>query len=403
MHSITISVFTASIFSLLLTESISFGGEPSSGERSASEPTFNAPRPNGTAPEPGKKEESVFDRIWALPTFYQNKESHVLNELRFVGRFQLDEYNIDSDLGHDQDWIVRRLRLGLKAEMFKRHLTAHVEVDLDPQNDNPAYLRLTDAYLAWKFCDAAKLTVGKQSAKFTLDGATSSTQLLTIDRNNVANNLWFPAEYIPGVTLSGKIGEWIYNIGVFSGGSASPEFGNFDAGVFALASIGYDFGKQLGVKSALVRADYVFNQRDPESTFTRSLEQIGALVFVLDTGRWGVSADVVAGRGYDTQGDLFGLDAMPWFNITDKLQVVGRYTYIHGDDPNSIRFSRYESFVTGGRGDEYNEVYAGLNYFIYGHKLKLQTGYAYTTMHDAANDGGRYAGWSLTTGLRISW
>lgn len=403
MRQITLPSLAAAALSFVAAHTLSFSAEPALGERPVSGPAANEPQPGGTVVAEVKKEPTLFDRIWDLPTLYKNEDSHFLNKLRFVGRFQLDEYNLDSDLGHDQDWIVRRLRLGLKAEMFENHLTAHVEVDFDPQNDNPAYLRLTDAYLAWKFSDAFKLTVGKQSAKFTLDGSTSSTELLTIDRNNVANNLWFPTEYIPGVTLSGKISQWIYNVGVFSGGSASKEFGNFDAGVFGLASVGYDFGKKLGVKTALLRADYVCNQRDPESTFTRSLEQIGALVFVLDTGRWGFSGDVAAGRGYGSQGDLFGLDAMPWFNITDKLQIVGRYTYIHGDDPNSIRFSRYESFLTGGRGDEYNEVYAGLNYFIYGHKLKLQTGYAYTTMHDAANDGGKYAGWSLTTGLRISW
>jgi phosphate-selective porin OprO/OprP len=59
--------------------------------------------------------------------------------------------------------------------------------------------------------------------------------------------------------------------------------------------------------------------------------------------------------------------------------------------------------LTSGRGDEYNEIYAGLNYYIYGHNLKLQTGWSYETMHDRAGDGGRYAGWCWTTGLRVRW
>jgi len=351
--------------------------------RPISEPRATAPQQGGTAAHSDEKAPSIYDRLWDLPTLYKNEEGSFLNEFRIIGRV--------------------RLRIGANAEFFHRHLIARVEVDFDPQNDTPAYRRLTDAYLAWKFCDALKLTVGKQSVKFTLDGSTSSNELLTIDRNNLSNNLWFPEEYMPGISLSGKIEEWVYNVGFYSGGSLSPEFGNFDAGNLGLVSVGYDFAKQLKVKKALLRGDYVYNQRDPESTFTRSLENVGSLVFILDVGRWGLSTDVSRATGYAGQGDLFGLNAMPWFNITDKLQIVGRYTYMTGDKANSIRFARYESFITSSRGDEYNELYGGLNYYLYGHKLKVQTGLSYVTMHDNIGDGGRYAGWNWTTALRMSW
>ncbi len=349
------------------------------------------------------KEASIFDEIWSWPSIYKNNEAEILNEIRFVGRFQVDQYNVDSDLGHDQDWIVRRLRLGLKVDLFQRHLQLHVETDIDPQNDNPAYRRLTDAYLAWKFSEALKLTVGKQGAKFTLDGATSSTELITIDRSNLANNFWFTEEYVPGVSLSGKYDHWLYNAGFFSGGTKTPEFGNFDAGNFGLASLGYDFGSVLGVKKAVLRGDYVYNQRNKESTFTRSFENLGSLVFMLDNKNWGLSTDFTRGQGFGSQGDAFGLQVMPWYNITEKLQAVFRYTYLSGDEPNSIRFARYENTLTGGKGDEFNEIYGGLNYYFYGHRLKLQTGLSYATMHDRANDGGQYEGWSWTTGVRISW
>lgn len=56
-----------------------------------------------------------------------------------------------------------------------------------------------------------------------------------------------------------------------------------------------------------------------------------------------------------------------------------------------------------GRGDRYNEVYAGANYDFYGHKLKLQSGAQWADMRDRAHDGGEYAGLSWTTGLRIGW
>ena len=347
-------------------------------------------------------EKSIFDKIWAVPTIYKNDESNFFNEFRFVGRAHFDAFTIDSDRGTDADWIVRRLRIGGKARMF-HNLDLHVEVDLDPQNDHPAYRRLTDAYLSWKFSDALRLTVGKQSVKFTLDGATSSNSLLTIDRGNVANNLWFPTEYISGISLNGKKGNWQYNTGFFSGGTETKEFGNFDEGHFFLASLGYDFGKALGVKKALLRGDYVYNDRNAESNATRSFEHIGALVFEFDSGRWGFSAEVAGGLGYGTQSDVFGATVMPWFNVTDKLQVVARYNYLASDDASDIRLARYDSTVTGFKGDEYHEIYGGVNYYIYNHKLKVQTGLSHVSMQDSAAGQPEYHSWQWTTGLRISW
>ena len=343
------------------------------------------------------------ESLWDLPTLYKDKDASFFNEFRITGRFHGDYYNLDSGLGHDADFIVRRLRIGGKALFFHNKLTLHVEADLAPQDPNPLYSRLTDAYLGWEFSKAAVLKVGKHSTPFTLDGGTSSNSLITIDRNNLSNNLWFPLEYMPGVSLSGKMDNWVYFVGAFSGGSGSKEFGNFDAGNFGLASLGYDFGSRLGVKKALLRADYVYNQPNAENDFTRSFENIGSLNFQLDNGKWGFSTDLTAGSGYGKQADVWGFVVMPWYNITDKLQVVGRYTYMDGDGNDSIRFSRYESFVTSGRGDNYQEYYAGLNYFICGHKLKLQTGFTYASMDDAANNGGKYDGWTATTGLRVSW
>ena len=94
---------------------------------------------------------------------------------------------------------------------------------------------------------------------------------------------------------------------------------------------------------------------------------------------------------------------MPSYDITPHIQLVFRYTYLKSVDNNGVRLGRYENEIVKGRGDEYNEIYGGLNVFFYGHKLKWQTGLQYSTMKDAADDGGEYEGWGLTTGLRVSW
>ena len=84
-------------------------------------------------------------------------------------------------------------------------------------------------------------------------------------------------------------------------------------------------------------------------------------------------------------------------------QAVVRYTYLSSEKDNGLRLALYENTVVPGRGDEYNEIYLGLNYYFYKHKLKVQTGVQYADMKDRADDGGEYSGWAWTTGLRISW
>jgi phosphate-selective porin OprO/OprP len=97
------------------------------------------------------------------------------------------------------------------------------------------------------------------------------------------------------------------------------------------------------------------------------------------------------------------IGVMPWFNITDKLQAVTRYTYLTSDEPNGIRLARYDSFVTSKKGSEYHEIYGGLNYYICGHKLKLQTGISYVMLNEPSIERGEYHSWQWTSGLRVSW
>jgi phosphate-selective porin OprO/OprP len=95
--------------------------------------------------------------------------------------------------------------------------------------------------------------------------------------------------------------------------------------------------------------------------------------------------------------------AMPYFSLTRNLQAVTRYTFLDSRGPNGLRLATYENIVVPGRGDRYNEFYAGGNYYFYGHKLKLQSGVQIADMNDSRADGGEYHGVSWTTGLRIGW
>ena len=346
---------------------------------------------------------SAYERIWQrLTTIYDDPANPVVQRVLFTGRFQHDFAAIGADQGDHDEWNTRRLRVGPRVTLF-RTFTLHVEAELNPQEIDPLYTRLTDAYLQWSRSGRLVVTAGKHSIPYTMDGATSSRELITIDRSNLTNNIWFPQEYLPGVSVSGRSAPWVYRLGVYSAGSANKEFGEFDGGAATLAVAGYDFAKALGVKEALLAGNYVHQNEDPNNTFTRQLENIVSVNFKLETGRWGVRSEVVTATGYLRQSDLWSVMTMPFVNVTDKFQIVGRYTYLGSDDPNGVQLATYENRVVTGRGDEYNELYAGANYYFYGHRLKLQSGVQVADMNDRANDGGEYSGVSWTTGIRVGW
>ena len=107
--------------------------------------------------------------------------------------------------------------------------------------------------------------------------------------------------------------------------------------------------------------------------------------------------------GYLGQRDVWAFMLMPYFNVTDKLQFVGRYTFVDSDGNNGVSLPTYENRVARGSGDKYSEGYLGVNYYFYGHRLKLQSGVEFGEMQDRANDGGAYSGISWVTGLRLGW
>jgi phosphate-selective porin OprO/OprP len=349
-----------------------------------------------------EKEPSLYERIWKRAELYRNEDNPVIQSLVLSGRFQLDYALVDGDERYHREWNIRRFRIGAKARLFEK-FTLHGEVELNPQEADPLYVRVTDLYLEWSPGDPFRATVGKHSAPFTADGATSSKELLAVDRSNLANNIWFPQEYFPGVSVSGEPGPWVYHAGVYSSGSADREFGKFDGTLFSLVVVGYDFAKGPEIEEALLAGTYLYQSPDQNNTFTRQLGHVGSLNFRLHAGRWGMRWDLAAADGYLGQSDLWGAMAMPFVDVTDKLQLVGRYTFLKSDDVNGLRLATYENRVVSDRGDEYKELYIGLNYYFYKHRLKVQAGALHAKMEDRALDGGAYSGVSGTAGMRVSW
>ncbi|MCF7816693.1 MAG: OprO/OprP family phosphate-selective porin [Kiritimatiellales bacterium] len=359
-------------------------------------------------------EPSVYDKIWSNTELVNNKDATVLQKLSIVGRLQGDTVYFNSeDSGEFQDDVWRRFRMGGKAKLFNDFLI-HAEMDLnlnkaDSGSWDEFYVRLTDAYLGWEPSKAVDLKLGKQSAPFTLDGGTSSTKLYTPERSIVANNLWFSTEYFTGVGASGKAEEWDWRAGGYSA-SGEAEFGHFESGYFGLLSGGHKVGKD-----GSLRLDYVYNNPDytgvqKDSSYivgSRKLKHIASLVYKQKVSeKFEIWSDLSGATGINTQGNLFGIEIMPMYNISKTLQLVAQYAGVTDLEGNSdVIMSTYAQKNAGKKGtvETSHNMLLGFNWFLYGHKLKWQNAVEYNYGQNMANSGKDYNGFGLTSALRVSW
>ncbi|MCB1090045.1 MAG: hypothetical protein KDL87_00835 [Verrucomicrobiae bacterium] len=343
------------------------------------------------------------DALWRRAVLFESDDpSDLLQRLSVSGRIHYDYVNLHADVGDLDEWAFRRTRIGFLAK-FRGHISLRSEVTFEPNRADPFYLGLANTYVQYDPTPDVSLRIGKQAPYFTLDGSESSNELLTLDRNLLSRNLWFVLGQIPGITLNLKNGPWSTGFGLFSGGSFSKEFGNFDGSLFGLVKEDYDLSEAWGVEEASLGLHYVYQDPDPLNTFTLPLEHIGSLNFRFHEGHWGFRSDLAGGKGALGQSDLGGFVLMPFYDLSDRLQIVTRYTWLESADPNGLRLNLYEFLSDRQRGDRLQEGYIGLNCFLHGHRLKWQNGLKYTHLADQARDGGAYDGWSYESGFRISW
>lgn len=361
---------------------------------------------------------SIYDKIWGTLELVDNDDAKVLQNLAIVGRLQGDAVSFHSEDSNYDDFDWRRFRLGFKATIFN-DFVIHAEMDgdmndVDEDDWDEFYGRLTDAYVGWSSSKAAKVKVGKQSAGFTLDGATSSKKLLVPERSIVAENLWFTTEYFTGAGVSGAVEDWTYNVGGFSA-SKENEFGHFESGYFALLSAGH----KMGEKGSL-RLDYVYNDPDytgvtqnPDYTVgSKNLEHVVALVYKqMISEKLGLWSDIAGGKGISDpaagvdQSDLLGIDIMPFYNFTDRLQLVLQYAGVTSlDNQADVKMSRYAGKnADGDKVETSHNFLLGFNWYIYGHKLKWQNAVEYNYGKNLAGAGEDYNGYGLTSAIRLSW
>jgi len=362
---------------------------------------FTADKAPAAKKEDGK---SAFDQLWGHATLYKNDSNPFIQEVKLRGRYQGQYAWVNSDQGDFDDWESRRSRFGFDAKLFDKK----IEVRLDAQSNDawdPFYDRLVDAFIKWKPSEKFAVTLGRQKPQIGYyDWLQSTNNQPTFERSQIFNQL--RVDRATGAVLEGKSGHFTWQAGVYSN-DIGREFGQFDGGTSFSTGIGYDFKHAWDLEKADWRLDWLHSDHSGTEAVLNRYNDIFSTTLWLKTGYWNFVTEAFYATG-GTAGDVFGFFIQPTFDIVPKkLQLVGRCTFSTGDGPDSVfAQTRYERSVPGitggGGGKEYHAGYLGLQYFIYGDKLKLLAGAEYAHLNGGGN-GGDFDGLTVLTGIRLSF
>jgi hypothetical protein len=350
------------------------------------------------------EEKGIYERVWERFRFYENEENDVIQTFSMIGRYQGQYWAINARQGSAEDWENRRLYFGAEALLF-RQLTVQAQIKVSEDFD-PFYDGLYQAFVKWSPDEAFSVSVGQIDFLFAgLERSVSSTKIVTFERGLLVNQI-MPGEVV-GALAEGQPGDFSYRGGVFSG-SIEQEFTEFKGGFGAVAGVGCQL--PLFYETGSLHLDYLFNNGNPSNNALKPYDHAFSVWHQGQIGPFGLGVDLTWGHGLDARPAVFGVTVLPTYLFAkdvirkgDAFQAVLRYQFAVSDGDNGLQLQqRYEQeVVPGGFGDRYQAVYGGINYLIFGDRLKLMTGVEYSVMHDSAHDGGDFDGWTYLAGVRV--
>ena len=315
--------------------------------------------------------------------------SKVVKDLAIRGRVQAQAGYVDAknDEGSD-NWStfeVRRVRMGMRGTLFDK-VRAQLEANLVPGSG----LSMRTAFLQWREHKAAYIRVGVDKPHSSIEENTSSAEILTIERSLINGMVAAPGA-MNGLALDGGASMLIYGAGVYTD-SANRNPGGNDSKYALNAMVGLKLDDMVGEKNKLlIRANYLTSD-DPNGSVGGKFDDVIVAGASFATGKFDLRAEYFLGDkdGNDTK----GFYVMPALRFTENIQGVLRFEQAETDKARGISApSRYarnvpslkarETLDGAGdvvgktepqKGDQYQSLYAGINYYISGHGHKLMFG-----------------------------
>ena len=350
------------------------------------------------------EEKGIYERLWEATRLYENEDNSVIQALSIVGRYQGQYWNVKAEPGNADGWENRRFYAGAETVLF-HDFTVQAQMKFS-EDFNPIYDGLYVAFVKWATAEAFSLSAGRLDFNYAgLEQTLSSTKIVTFERGQLANQLW-PGQVV-GAVAQGQAAAFSYRAGIFSG-SIEEEFTTFAGGFGAVAGLGYKL--PLFYQEGSLHLDYLYNNGNPANNAFQPYSHIVSLWHQGQSGPFGLGVDLTAAHGIAGNNSVLGLTVLPtyvfWKHVIrkgDALEAVLRFQYSVSDGDNGLLLQqRYEQkVVPGGHGNTYYAGYMGINYLIFGDRLKLMTGGEYSVMKDSALGQDSFDGWTYFAGVRL--
>lgn len=344
---------------------------------------------------PKQESKSLAEKLENLGRVYKNDDHPILQEWWLLGRYHGQYYNADGSDAPQDGWENRRFRIGSQARLFEK-MTVHAQM-VSGFDMNPFYNGFTELWSQWAFDDQFMVTVGQQKHRFTHDRNVSSRYINTLERSMFLN--MFNADYTPAITASGNTGQFAYYTGVFSNATGPDmwdSFTNYDSGYSLLASGTWNVNRWLDLDEAFFNACYLYSDANQHATNLNRYKDGFSTALILTNGPVSLVSEVLLGTRSEN-GDAIGINIQPGFFLTEKIQLATRYQLALADEEDGLLAQRrYERASGVSTGDVYQAGYAGFNYYIAGHRIKLMNGIEYANMsgHDV---------WAASVAFRMFW
>ena len=339
--------------------------------------------------------------IFDYSTLYES-DAGFIREVSLTGRYHgqwisaSQEYDGDRDGFHQ--FQSRRSRIGFEIGILE-NITFATEfnvTDSSGSNRNwqtgPVFNDIETMLIEIEG-DGWDLWIGKDKFKITREESTSSKRIKTIERSQIVN------EVIPGkpwgFNFGFATGEVEHVIGLALTGSDEDDNRGSGLGLPTTEGSNAQFLYRLETPVNDVTTfylDYLFTDMgyDSEVDIASSYNHVLALGTTNALNdRLNLTTDLIFGLDRDGTGDIpdgedtWGLVIMPTYAITEKLEFVAKYAYM-----DSGRTQRPQRYTVREELENCHTLYAGLNYYICGDKLKLMAGYEYMTadQYDSTDD-----------------
>jgi len=265
--------------------------------------------------------------------------------------------------------------------------------------------------------DAFVVAYGKKQLNVSDEWHVSSKYIKTVERSAIANKVWPYTEGYSNPTGSWfdlKQNGWKATAGIFSTDD-STEFSTWDDGCLFYGDATFTAAMDNGfcLKSVTLSGFYQDRSSEDEQ-LSGGLKWVGSLAAHVGEGPWELRGNFICGDNGqqidEREGNFWGfvLLGSHWI-LQDRLEVVARYQYQGSEEAEGIRlWSRYARSAdavgdadlgsSGGRGDEHQSAYVGVNTHLKKDQLKLMLGLEYDEVTSESHLV--YKGWTTYVGLR---